>query len=64
LSRVNYDSLKAALDQTQGNITRAASVLQISKVHAMRMVKVYGFGDYARELRVSKGGCSTGRPRS
>lgn len=52
-------AFRAAVEEAQGNLTRAARLLGISKVHAMRLAQKFVMRELARELR----GFSTGRPR-
>ena len=55
---------RTALEESAGNVTWAAGVVGVSKVHAMRLAEKYGLRAYACELRLSAGGSATGRPCS
>lgn len=56
------DQLAAALGQADGNVTRAAAILQISREHATRLAKKFSLRDAALQRRVALGEPPTGRP--
>lgn len=56
--------LKKAIVAERGNLTRAASVLDISKTHVMNLVRRWKLNDWARTLRVQNGFPPTGNPTS
>lgn len=55
---------RKAIQDRQGNISRAAKDLGVSKVHAMNLVKRHGLNDWARALRVQNGCSPTGKPKA
>lgn len=59
-----YDEyrLRQALQYTNGNITRAAEFLCVSKPYVMGLVKKFSLNDWARGLREASGVPRTGRP--
>jgi len=61
-SKYSADALRAALEKTVGNITRAAKILGTTKTHGMRLVKKHNMNIYAHELRLSAGHAATGKP--
>ena len=61
-SKIKVDDLRVALDEACGNITHAAEILQISKVHAMRLTARHDLQAYACKLRKCFGNAATGRP--
>lgn len=61
--KVDRERLCLAIEAEAGNITRAAALAGVSRVHAMRLATRYGLRAYACELRLSAGGKATGRPR-
>ncbi len=56
------ESLKKALWFMHGNATHAAVLLDITKVHMVRLIKKFRLRQYANEQRRSIGVSSTGRP--
>lgn len=61
------EALRTALTTAQGNVTRAAAILAISRQRVTVLVKELGLNDFARELRRGsgyRGVTATGRPRS
>lgn len=54
---------REALDESDGNITRAGEALGVGKGRAMNLTAEFGLNEYARELRYAAGYTShTGRP--
>ena len=62
-SRFKAEDIRQALEQTCGNITHAADLLEISKMHTIRLIERFSLGDYAKLLRESVGCSATGRPK-
>ncbi len=54
---------REAVEVTCGNLAHAASVLEISKRHVMRLARRYALNDFARDLR-GMFGKTHGRPRN
>lgn len=54
--------LKGAIIKTEGNLTRAATALKVSKQHIMALVRRHGLNDWARDLRVAHGHPPAGNP--
>ena len=50
------------LEAAAGNITRAGAEMGFAKSYAMRLTKIHGLNEYARELRVQATGRDKGRP--
>lgn len=63
-ARVKREELVEALKAADGNVTRAARAVGLSRRQATNLVKAFGLGDEARKLRTAaynrKGGM--GRP--
>ena len=55
--------LEAALDQADGNITRSAAILGLSRVYATTLLVRFDLLEYARELRRQAWGRPSGRGR-
>lgn len=53
---------RSVLRSSKGNITRAASVLGITKPYAMNLIKKLKLNEWARNLRQKFGQPATGRP--
>jgi len=49
------EAIEQALGDTQGNVTRAAEELELSRSHLRRLLKAFGLEDRARELRLKHG---------
>jgi hypothetical protein len=62
-SKVTSVLLKETLVVTNGNITHAATILEISKVHAMRLTEKHNLRVFANALRRKIGRSATGRPK-
>ena len=63
-SLIARSDMKEALECACGNFTYAAAILEISRVHVMRLARKYKFGKLAREMRQAVGSSATGRPRT
>lgn len=61
ISEISDNALRRVLIRTGGNVTRAASLLEISKAYIMRLTKKRGLRNFALELRLSSGCAATGR---
>jgi len=55
--------LRAALEAAQGNISRAAKALEITKPYAMELVRRHKLNEWACELRERNGQGATGYPK-
>jgi hypothetical protein len=55
--------LKRAIVETEGNLTRAAYLLDVSKAHVMALARRWGLNDWARDIRIKYGHPPAGRPR-
>ena len=53
----------SAIADAQGNLTRAAEALQISKRHLFRLARRHGLGEMAAQMRIDAGQRARGRPR-
>lgn len=52
---VRLETFREALEKSSGNVTRAAAALELSRVHAMRLLKKYGLVEFAAQLRLKAG---------
>ncbi len=59
---ITVENFKKALYLMHGNVTHTAVLLDITKVHAIRLVKKWKLRKFANEQRASIGVSSTGRP--
>ena len=57
-------TLKKSILENQGNLTRAAAFLEVSKQHVMNLVKRFGLTEWARQIRIENGHPPTGNPTS
>ena len=60
---VTAEEFATALGKSAGNVTHAAKLLSISRVHAIRLSRKFALRDMARNLRLDAGMSATGRPR-
>ena len=58
----DVERLKGAILETQGNLTRAADLLECSKTHIMVLARRHQLNDWAREVRMKNGHPPTGNP--
>ena len=49
--RVRAERLRAALEAANGNVTRTARALGVSRGHAHRLLRRFELGPFARDLR-------------
>lgn len=54
--------LRQALIITSGNVTHAAKLLNISKMHVMRLTQKHDLRIFALKLRMATGRSATGAP--
>jgi hypothetical protein len=61
-SKISPEALRETLVMTCGNVTYAAVLLEISKMHVIRLCAKHSLRDFARNLRFASGRAATGRP--
>jgi len=54
--------LKNAILMNEGNLTRSAALLEVSKQHVMSLVKRHGLNEWARDVRLAHGHPHRGTP--
>lgn len=56
------ERLREVIWHMRGNLTRAATRLDVSKQHVMNLIRKWGLNDWAKRVRVLNGNPPTGNP--
>ncbi len=60
---ITRETLLEAVESACGNLTHAALILGVTRVHTCRLVQRHQLVEHARQLRQTHNGKAFGRPR-